>query len=203
MNLVLKEHYENCLAKHGPNHLGIDWPNEKDCEKRFQVMLEVEGFDAEYGRTFLDIGCGIGLFSDTFPINHYVGIDISPLMIVEAKKKFPGYKFQCRDILKKPFKPNRFDHVMMNGLLTVKASNTQEEMWDFARQMILAAFKTARIGIAFNVMSKHVDWERDDLFHVGLDEMAEFLTKEVSRHFVIRADYGLYEYSVYVYKNPQ
>ena len=40
---------------------------------------------------------------------------------------------------------------------------------------------------------------RDDLFHLPLDLLAEFLDTLLSRHFVIRNDYGLYEYTVYVY----
>lgn len=49
-------------------------------------------------------------------------------------------------------------------------------------------------------MSKDVDWEREDLFHLSLDELSNFLTKEVSRNFIIRNDYGLYEYTTYLYK---
>jgi hypothetical protein len=47
-----------------------------------------------------------------------------------------------------------------------------------------------------------VDWERDDLFHLPMDILADFLSREVSRHFAIRADYGLYEYTVHVYREP-
>jgi hypothetical protein len=32
--------------------------------------------------------------------------------------------------------------------------------------------------------------------------LLSFLSHEVSRHVVIRHDYGLYEYTAYVYKNP-
>jgi hypothetical protein len=54
--------------------------------------------------------------------------------------------------------------------------------------------------MAFNVMSKHVDWERDDLFHLPFDELGRWLVSSISRNFVIRADYGLYEYTTYVYR---
>ncbi len=54
--------------------------------------------------------------------------------------------------------------------------------------------------MAFNVMSKHVDWEREDLFHLPFDTLAEFLKKELTRNFVFRNDYGLYEYTTYVYR---
>ena len=66
-------------------------------------------------------------------------------------------------------------------------------MFDDAAQRVV-------VGVAFNVMSKLVDWERDDLFHWGFDEMAAAVGGRLSRHIRIRADYGLYEYTVYVYR---
>jgi hypothetical protein len=59
--------------------------------------------------------------------------------------------------------------------------------------------RTAR-GLAFNVMSKHVDWERPDLFHLPFDALAQVLARSLTRNFVIRNDYGLYEYTTYVYR---
>jgi hypothetical protein len=49
-------------------------------------------------------------------------------------------------------------------------------------------------------MSKNVDWEREDLFHVSLDLVSDFLCKNLTRNYIIRNDYGLYEYTVYVLK---
>ena len=54
--------------------------------------------------------------------------------------------------------------------------------------------------MSFNFMSKQVDWERDDLFHVSLDEIAWFMKDNLSRNFIIRNDYKLFEYTIYVYK---
>jgi hypothetical protein len=50
------------------------------------------------------------------------------------------------------------------------------------------------------VMTKYLDSEREDLFHLPLDTMAAFISRQISRAFVIRHDYGLFEYTVYVYK---
>jgi len=49
-------------------------------------------------------------------------------------------------------------------------------------------------------MSKQVDWEVETLFHVPLDDISKFLSKKITRNFVIRNDYGLHEYTVYLYK---
>jgi hypothetical protein len=61
-------------------------------------------------------------------------------------------------------------------------------------------FAHAKVGIAFNVMSKHVDWERDDLYHVPFDTMATLLQSHLTRNYVFRADYRLYQYTTYVYR---
>ena len=73
-------------------------------------------------------------------------------------------------------------------------------MMEFFTSVIAKLWDKCNKGIAFNLMSKIVDWERDDLFHVSLDELGWFLKNNLSRNFVIRNDYKLYEYTVYVYK---
>ena len=88
----------------------------------------------------------------------------------------------------------------MNGVFTEKRGLTFDEMLAYFQRMLIAVFSKARLGIAFNVMSKHVDWERDDLFHLPFDTLARFLTASMTRNFVIRNDYGLYEYTTYVYR---
>jgi hypothetical protein len=95
-----------------------------------------------------------------------------------------------------------FDYVVMNGVFTEKRELTFDEMFDYFKQVMRVVFPKVRQGLAFNVMSKAVDWERDDLFHLPTDLLIAFLVKELSRHFIIRNDYGLYEYTVYLYKEP-
>jgi len=39
--LAIVSHYESCLERHGDTHLGVDWPEKKDAETRYRVMLDV------------------------------------------------------------------------------------------------------------------------------------------------------------------
>jgi hypothetical protein len=71
---------------------------------------------------------------------------------------------------------------------------------DYFQETIKKLWNKCDKGITFNLMSKYVDWEREDLFHVSLDELSWFLTKNLSRNFVYRNDYKLYEFTTYVYK---
>jgi len=45
---------------------------------------------------------------------------------------------------------------------------------------VSAAYRAARYGVAFNAMSRHVDWERDDFIPLGLDEVAAFLKRDLT-----------------------
>ena len=88
----------------------------------------------------------------------------------------------------------------MNGVLTEKHILSFDDMWKYAQLLIKLVFEKAKIGLAFNVMSKHVQWERNDLFHLPFDMLANFLDRDVTRNYIFRNDYGLYEYTAYIYK---
>jgi hypothetical protein len=94
----------------------------------------------------------------------------------------------------------RFDYAVINGVFTVKRELSFDEMFDFFTKAVSKVFSLVEIGLAFNVMSAHVDWERDDLFHLPFDTLAAWLTQNIGRNFVFRNDYGLYEYTTYVYR---
>lgn len=199
-------HYEACLARYGDTNLGVDWPSRQDAEKRYFVMLDViRKFRA--GLTLLDFGCGAShlypyLLSSQYSGIEYYGLDASPAFCELSRIKYPKNEYICVDVLDEPERLGDFDYIVMNGVFTEKRDLTFEEMFSYFKQMMRVIYPKARSGIAFNVMSKAVDWEREDLFHLSTDTLISFLVKELSRHFVIRSDYGLYEYTVYIYKEP-
>jgi SAM-dependent methyltransferase len=182
------EHYEDCLDEHGDNHQGVDWPNKNDALKRYKVMLDViPNNELASSNKLLDFGCGAAhllefvLKQEKYKdVVDYYGADLSEKFITLSKEKF--------------------DYVVLNGVFTEKRELTFNEMWSYFQEMIKRVFLITNKGIAFNVMSKAVEWERKELFHLPTDQLIDFLTKEISRNFIIRNDYGLYEYTVYIYK---
>jgi SAM-dependent methyltransferase len=209
--LPLQAHYERCLAQAGVTPAGVDWPNSRDLEERFAVQLGIlDGMPpASELPSLMDLGCGPGLLLDYLTAIgraasvRYQGIDISPLMIERARTRWTDQPFQVRDILAEPLPDQSVDVVIMNGVLTERQGIAREQMVRMAEALLSAAFQTARHGIVFNAMSRHVDWERDDLFHWGFDEVAAFLTRSLTRHIAIRADYGLYEFSAFAWRHPR
>lgn len=204
----LVEHYERCLAEHGDSHLGVDWPNARDAETRYRVMLDVIAPAPERPVTLLDFGCGAGhlyeyLLQQGRAEIEYVGVDASAQFVELCRRKFPHVRFHCLDVLAGDSALPEADYVVMNGVLTEKRGLAFDEMRDYMERLLVRVFRCARVGLAFNVMSAHVDWQRDDLFHMPYDRLAEFLRNHLSRHFLFRADYGLYEYTTYVYRKPR
>ena len=182
------EHYESCLAKHGDTHLGVDWPKAQDAETRYRVMLEVIRRPRPPAVKLLDFGCGASHLYEHILANgisgiEYMGLDLSPKFIELSRKKFPENRYICADILEEPEPFPRADYVVMNGVFTEKRGLTFDEMLGYFERMLDCGICQSRAGIAFNVMSKHVDWEREDLFHLPFDTLARFLIASADAQF--------------------
>ena len=191
------------------------WSDENRTRKYLEIEAALARVQARLGiipkesvgqtTTLLDFGCGSAQLMDHIgrtkrDWSQYSGMDVSESCIKTASEKYPKCSFYCNNILTdKPAVPP-FDYVVMNGVLTEKLSLSQEEMLKFTETLLVKVFEMAAKGMAFNVMSKIVDWERPDLFHLSMDAMSEMIGRKLSRHFVVRHDYGLYEYTVYVFK---
>ncbi|EKD70777.1 MAG: methyltransferase type 12 [uncultured bacterium] len=205
----LVNHYEKCFEQYGETPQGVDWPNAKDLDTRFSIMFDLfKNAISKKPFKLLDLGCGYGAFYDYLKKGNclnkidYMGIDLSFKLIQSAARKHGSLHFEYRDVLTDKLQPTSFDYIVMNGLFTEKNSLTHSEMKKFFIDMIKTSFDACRVGIAFNIMNFHVDWFREDLFYLSFDQLAIILKRYASRHFTVRADYGLYEYTVYAYKQP-
>lgn len=204
----LVRHYNSCLEQYGATPRGADWPNGADLAVRFEVMLTA--LDAAGAQpSVLDLGCGPGLLLDYLSAMRrldavsYRGIDLSRAMIESARERWPDHEFECRDIIETPLADQSVDVVIINGVLTERLGLSVQKITALAQALVAAAFRTARVGIAFNVMNAHVDWQREDLFHWPFDPVAAFLRSKITPHYAFRADYGLYEYACFAWRQPR
>lgn len=207
MNIVA--HYERCFQRYGDCHLGVDWLDADQARRRYQVMLQViRPEDEETPISLLDFGCGTAALytyiqEKKWDWIRYSGLDISKAFIQQCRLKYPEGDFYCLDILEEapPFKS--FDYVVMNGVFTEKGNLSFMTMFAYFQSMIRKIFPLCTKGLAFNVRSAHGVAQEEDLFHLPLSLLADFLVNEVSKSFIIRNDYGLEEYTVYVYRRQE
>ncbi len=203
--LQIVAHYEACFQRHGDSHLGVDWASAQEAETRYRVMLELIRPPTQGDVSLLDFGCGTSHLLDFIRRENrgdivYSGLDLSPKFIAFCRHKYPHIPYYCLDILEPDDNLPCFDYVMMNGVFTEKRSLSFEEMYEYFQTMVRKAFSFARLGLAFNAIAAHAFWVRANLFQLPLDPLAYFLTRDVCSNFVIRNDYGLPEYTVYLYR---
>lgn len=204
--LTIVSECEGDLDKYGDCYLGVGWTKKQEyAETRYRVMLDVMKARQSDKISLLDFGCGASHLYE-YILQHrldhiqYSGLDLSEKMLALSRTKFPSIDYHHIDVLADPNALPQFDYIILNGVFNSKCKLSFEWMLDYWQQLVATVFAKARVGIAFNVMSKQVDWERDDLFHLPFDVVATYLAKSISRYFVIRHDYGLWEYTTYVYR---
>jgi SAM-dependent methyltransferase len=202
--------YSKTLDERGVTPEGVLWPNAADLANRYQILLGIRGPEPlrpDRAMRVLDLGCGPGFLLDYLDANkllarvEYRGVDIVDAMIGHARSRWPDQVFELRDIRERPFAENAFDVCIACGVFTSRFGLGYRSMEVFVKETLKSAWPSVTKGLAFNVMSKHVDWERDDLFHWPLDNVMAFCKAELSRHVRFRLDYGLWEASVFVLRD--
>lgn len=94
--------------------------NDRETQKRLKIIYGklLKKRDI-YGKKFLEVGCGLGYFSNKASIigAKVTGIDIGPELVKINKKKTPGGKFVVASASKLPFKSNSFDIVLSTEVI--------------------------------------------------------------------------------------
>jgi SAM-dependent methyltransferase len=210
INAALSSRNEQSVAARGATleAIWLDSGNAPDkCLRRCEAVFRMIDGSAPY--TVLDVGCGLG-FAVPFLeerygqlMRGYRGIDVSKFLVAEANRMWPGRCFEVRDIIANPLAERSFDFTAINGILTAKNSLSHAVMEGFAYRLLEHCWHATDRAMSFNVMSPHVDWTREDLFHWPLDRAVGFCVAKLSRHVNVIADYGLYEYTVQVFRKPR
>lgn len=199
-------HYENCLRLFGDSHLGVDWRDAEDANRRYGIMLDIIKNRNIEKNNLLDFGCGTAALLDYINnknLNYinYTGLDVSQDFIDVCNKKYPNTCFLKINILEESASIPSFDYIVMNGVFTEKMELSHKQMFEYFCSMIEKVFSYCKKGIAFNLRSKQVEFEDVELFHLSLDELSWFLVRKFGRKFIIRNDYEIEEYTVYLYSD--
>ena len=110
-------------------------------------------------------------------------------------------KFIHGDILDYKF-DRQFDCVVCNGILTQKLEVTGLQMDQFAARLIRHMFSLCTIGMAFNVMTTKVNYYANNLYYRNPAELLAWCLSEISPHLRLDHSYPLYEYTMYLYRDP-
>jgi SAM-dependent methyltransferase len=197
-----RDYYEAALKKFGDSPAGVNWRDAETQTLRFDVLRSIGDL---HNRRIHDVGCGLAHFQDYLTANTagcaYVGSDISEDMINTARARLDrAEELHCANLLTTDESWMKADYVVNSGLFTVRGETSRDEWWDFVKAMTSRMFELSSLGIGFNLMTSHVDYRDDHLFYLDPGEALAFCAENLSRKVVIRHDYPLWEYMVFVYR---
>ena len=162
---------------------------------RFGVLSEIGDLE---GCSVLDIGCGLGDFYAYLQERdidvRYTGYDITPEFVELAAQRHPSARFQIRDVQAEGI-PEKFDYVVSSQTFNNRLKN--EDNMAVMKDVLRLAYSASTKGVAFDMLTDHVDFKEDRLFYYSPEEIfryAKTLTKRVS----LRHDYPLFEFTVYL-----
>jgi len=84
----------------------------------YHSLINLFSFLVPPGKQVLEIGCGTGDLLASLKTKKSVGVDISPKMIVIARKKYPGLKFYEMDAEELNLS-EKFDYIITSDLISI------------------------------------------------------------------------------------
>jgi SAM-dependent methyltransferase len=203
----IERYYNYHLKKYKKGPRAVNWSTNKTQKIRFNKIYEAGHFN---NKKIHDVGCGLAHFYQFLKNKKikftYIGSDISKEMINCAKNNYVNKKINLLNINlleinnKTMLKKLSADFVVANGLFTVKTNLSNKYWWLFIRKMLKKMFYITEECLVFNCMKTDVDYKDKHLYYQSLDKLLKFIEKNLSKKIVIKQDYQLYEFMVYIYK---
>jgi len=205
ISAALGAHYGRTFAEHGATGEGVDWgPDPADHRLRLDRMLAVTeiGRQPDAAQSLLDVGCGYGSLLDVIKERglelSYTGIEICDAMLDSARARHPDAEWLGGDILQTTGERG-YDYAVCNGVLTQKLAVSQRDMDAFLKAVVTRMFRMTRVGIAFNVMTTHVNFTAPNLYYRNPAELLAWCMSELTPRVRLDHAYPLFEYTLYLY----
>lgn len=190
--------YAKRIEEMGHSAAALGEPKERQAFY-FDFLAQVEGLQAS--DSIVDVGCGYGDMFDYLRCRgwqgQYLGIDINPQLIEEARRRYPGADFRVMDIQETALKKT-YDWCFCCHALTSDTGGTS--FIAHLESMLQIMWRFAHKGLVFNMLSPLADYTNPiharPPFAAVLGEVSS-----LTNRFTVRHDYMPFEYVVYAYKD--
>jgi SAM-dependent methyltransferase len=201
---AVARYYGDKVGEHGATPRGVDWSSAESQNVRFEQLLQIAPVQEPF--TLLDYGCGYGALLDVLHdlvpggAGDYVGFDIAPEMIARAQALHPSARFVSDDALLP-----RVDYVVSSGIFNVKLEADPVAWRDHVYGTLDRIDELAGRGFAFNMLTSYSDppLMRPDLYYADPGEIFDRCKRHYSRHVTLLHDYGLWEFTILVRREPR
>lgn len=200
----VSHYYTSKLNQHGQTPQGVDW-NDENCQKlRFNNLCKI--IESLNDFSLNDLGCGYGALYDFLCTRYekfsYCGIDISESMIQAASQRY--HHIQQTRFLSSTEPDQLADYGIASGIFNVRLDKSNAEWQSYIESTLDDLYRYSRIGFSFNCLTSYSDAEkmRDKLYYADPCMIFDLCKKRYSRNVALLHDYGLYEFTILVRKQP-
>jgi SAM-dependent methyltransferase len=202
---AVERYYSGKVVEHGATARGADWKDEASQELRFRQLLEVCTDRGPF--SINDYGCGYGALVSYLERNGYSftyrGFDISEPMLAQARATY-GDRSHIEFVGPGATLPTA-DYTVSSGLFNVKLDTDPSRWGDYVLSTLGELDRLSGRGFAFNMLTAYSDREkmRADLHYADPGEVFDHCKRRFSRHVALLHDYGLYEFTILVRRDPR
>ncbi len=207
INSILSEvadYYSAKLAAHGETPCGVDWNGEDSQLLRFKQLSKV--IEQPQGFSINDLGCGYGALFDYLDAHYqdfaYNGCDVSDDMIHAANARYSSNHNTRFAVASEP--AGVADYGIASGIFNVRLGRNDAEWSDYLEATINVLYHSSQRAFAFNCLTSYSDTGkmRDYLYYADPCHWFDLCKRRYSPHVALLHDYGLYEFTILVRKNP-
>lgn len=200
----VSRYYGSRLAEHGATPRGVDWNGAESQRLRFdqltRVIREPSGFSVN------DLGCGYGALLDYLAETRagftYTGCDVAPEMVEAASARHPGRTHARFVVASAP--PRPADYGIASGIFNVRLAHADAEWSAYLDATLDDLDRTSLRGFAFNCLTSYSDPQRmqPQLYYADPGRLFDRCKRRYARNVALLHDYGLYEFTILVRKEP-
>ena len=197
-------YYSDKLTEHGQSPRGVDWNGEDSQILRFEQLCKI--IEQSRAVSINDLGCGYGalntFLSQQFEQLTYTGIDVSKDMIKAAELRYLD-ESQTRFIVSS--EPDKVaDYGVASGIFNVRLGRSDVEWCAYLENTLDILNRTSLKGFSFNCLTSYsdIDKKKDYLYYADPCVLFDLCKRKYSRNVALLHDYGLYEFTILVRKQP-
>ena len=204
----VEQYYSKKILTYGPTPLGVDWSCVPTQEMRFVQLLKICEFDStpDAAMRLNDVGCGYGALLAFLGRRHrqktidYVGLDISPAMIVHAQKRWKNRALTSFQVASSGFR--MADYAVASGIFNVKLAQPTALWEQMIAQMLDDMHATSERGFAVNFLAPMPDGTPHvpELYCAPPEVWRSYCQKVLGAQVEVVTGYGLREYTLLVRK---
>lgn len=198
------DYYSSKLAQHGETPRGVDWNGEESQTLRFAQLTKI--IQQSSGFSLNDLGCGYGAlfeYLNSFGRDFiYNGCDVSGDMVRAAQARYANNPNTRFEVAAEP--SETADYGIASGIFNVRLGRSDAEWHGYLEATLDVLNRASSRGFAFNCLTSYSDSDkmRDYLYYADPCALFDLCKRRFSRHVVLLHDYGLYEFTILVRKNP-